>query len=55
MFFFLFILTKRFSLAIFKETDRQKLQLESENRALRDKVRICYLTYIFHLHFQLKQ
>ena len=45
---------KGFHSLFLKETDRQKLQLESENRALRDKVRISYLTSLFHLHFQLK-
>ena len=46
MFFFLFISTKGFHSLFFKETDRQKVQLESENRALRDKVCISYLTHL---------
>ena len=53
-FYSLFISTKGFHSLFFKEMDRQKVQLESENRALRDKVRVCYLTHLFHLHFQLK-
>ena len=31
--------------SLFKETERQKVQLESENRALRDKVCIYYFAY----------
>ena len=54
VFLFLFISTKGFHLLFFKETNRQKVQLESENRALRDKVCICHLTHLFQVHFQLK-
>ena len=56
MFFFHFFINQKFSLVIaFKETDRQKIQLELENRALRDKVCICCLIHLlFHLYFQLK-
>ena len=54
-FLFLFTWTKGFHSLFFKETDRQKVQMESENRALRDKVCICYLTTIlFHLYVQSK-
>lgn len=42
-----FYITKGFYSLFFKETERQKVQLESENRALRDKVCIYYLTHCF--------
>ena len=48
------VLTKGFhSLFFSKETERQKVLLESENRALRDKVCIFYVTHRLS-HFQFK-